>query len=141
VGLAIFGVRLGQACAQLTHARVKFSRVAQRRFLTAPSVCRRPNCPLTRQAKQRMGRIVRGSDCHSQRKDPLLRGRTERLVGLSDPCGVGLSQYENICGANRYSVGWCWSECHSVQLGGGAIVKAPWIQTLHCVMTVSSLCL
>jgi hypothetical protein len=47
------------------------------------------------------------------------------VVGLSDPCGVGLSHYENICGANRYSVGWCGSECHSVQLGGGAIVKAP----------------
>jgi hypothetical protein len=79
VGLSIFGVRLGQACAQLTHACVKFSWVAQRRFLTAPSVCRRPNCPLTRQAKQRMGRIVRGLDCHSQRLDPLLRGRTERF--------------------------------------------------------------
>ncbi len=48
------------------------------------------------------------------------------MVGLSDPCGVGLSQYENVCGANRYSVGWCGSECHSVQLGGGAIVKALW---------------
>jgi hypothetical protein len=47
------------------------------------------------------------------------------VVGLSDPCGVGFSQYENVCGANRYSVGWCGSECHSVQLGGGAIVKAP----------------
>ncbi len=47
------------------------------------------------------------------------------VVGLSDPCGVGLSKYENVCGANRYSVGWCGSECHSVQLGVGAIVKAP----------------
>ncbi len=27
--------------------------------------------------------------------------------------------------ANLYSVGWCESECHSVQLGGGAIIKAP----------------
>jgi hypothetical protein len=36
-----------------------------------------------------------------------------------------LSQYENVRGANRYSAGWCGSECHSVQLGGGAIVKAP----------------
>ncbi len=79
MGLAIFGVRLGQACAQLTHAWVKFSRVAQHHFLTAPSVCRRPNCTLTRRAKQRMGRIVRGSDCHSQHLDPLLRGRTERF--------------------------------------------------------------
>jgi hypothetical protein len=42
-------------------------------------VCRRPNCPLTRRAKQRMGQIDRGSDCHSQRLDPLLRGRTERF--------------------------------------------------------------
>jgi hypothetical protein len=42
-------------------------------------VCRRPNCPLTHRAKQRMGRIVRGSDCHSQRLDPLLRGRIERF--------------------------------------------------------------
>jgi hypothetical protein len=45
VGLAIFGVRLGQACARLTHTWMKFSRVAQRRILTAPSVCCRPNCP------------------------------------------------------------------------------------------------
>jgi hypothetical protein len=159
VGLAIFGVRLGQACAQLTHAWVKFFRVAQRRFLTAPSVCHHPNCPLTLRVKQRMGwvvrgsdctwaglyvgrivcgsdctwvglyvgRIVRGSDCHSQSFDPLLRGRIEWLgvVGLSDPCGVGLSQYENVCWANRYSVRWCGSVCHSVQLGGGAVVKAP----------------
>ncbi len=79
MGLAIFGVRLGQACAQLTHAWVKSSRVAQCRFLTAPSVCRHSNCPLTRRAKQKMGRIVRGSDCHSQRLDPLLRGRIERF--------------------------------------------------------------
>jgi hypothetical protein len=79
VGLAIFGVRLGQACAQLTHAWVKFSQVAQRRFLTVPSVCHHPNCPLTRQAKQRMGRIVRGSDCHSQCLDPHVRGRTEQF--------------------------------------------------------------
>jgi hypothetical protein len=28
-----------------------------------------------------MGRIVRGPDCHSQRLDPLLRGRTERFGG------------------------------------------------------------
>ncbi len=28
-------------------------------------------------------------------------------------------------GANRYSVRWCRSECHSVQLGGGAIIRAP----------------
>jgi hypothetical protein len=28
-----------------------------------------------------MGRIVRGSDCHSQRLDPLLRGQTERFGG------------------------------------------------------------
>jgi hypothetical protein len=48
------------------------------------------------------------------------------VVGLSDPCGVGLSQYENVFGANRYSVGWCGSECHSVQLGGDTIVKAPY---------------
>jgi hypothetical protein len=79
VCLAIFGVRLGQACAQLTHAWVKSSGVAQLRFLTAPSVCRRPNCPLTCRAKQKMGRIVRGSDCHSQHLDPLLRGRIERF--------------------------------------------------------------
>ncbi len=48
------------------------------------------------------------------------------MVGLSEPCGVGLSQYENVSGANRHSAGWCGSECHSVQLGGGAIVKAPY---------------
>jgi hypothetical protein len=79
VGLAIFGVRLGQACAQLTHSWVKFSWVAQRRFSTAPSLCHRPNCPLTSRTKQRIGRIVHGSDCRSQRLDPLLKGRTERF--------------------------------------------------------------
>jgi hypothetical protein len=45
VGFAIFVVRLSQACALLTPTWVKFSRVTQRRFLTAPSVCRGPNCP------------------------------------------------------------------------------------------------
>jgi hypothetical protein len=52
-----------------------------------------------------MGRIIHGSDCHSQRLNPLLRGRTERfgVVGQSDPCGVGLSQYVNVYGANHYS--------------------------------------
>jgi hypothetical protein len=60
---------------------MKFSRVAQRRFLTAPSVCHGPNCPSPSQAEQRMGRIVRGSDCHSQRLDPPFRGRTEWLGG------------------------------------------------------------
>ncbi len=90
MGLAIFGVRLGQACAQLTHAWVKFSRVAQHCFLTVPFVCRRPNCPLNRWAKQRIGWIVHGSDCHSQCLDPLLRGRTERFGGWSDyPTPVG----------------------------------------------------
>jgi hypothetical protein len=82
VGLAIFGVRLGQPCARLTHVWMKFSRVAQGHFLTAPSVCHGPNCPpLPRQAEQRMGWIVCGSDCHSQRLDPLLRGRTEQFGG------------------------------------------------------------
>ncbi len=130
MGLTIFVVRLGQACAQLTHAWVRFSRVAQCHFLTAPSVCHCPNRPLTRQAKQRMGQIVRGSDCHSQRLDPLLRGRTERfgVVRLSDPCGVRLSQYVNICGANRYSVGWCGSECPSASTGGGVIIKVSGIR-------------
>jgi hypothetical protein len=77
VGLAI----LGQACARLTHTWVKFSLVAQRRFLTAPSMCRGPNCSPLRGAEQRMGRIVRGSNCHSQRLDSLVRGRTERFGG------------------------------------------------------------
>ncbi len=45
MGLAIFGVRIGQACAWLTRAWVKFSWVAQRCFVTAPSVCRDLNCP------------------------------------------------------------------------------------------------
>ncbi len=58
VGLAIFGVRLAQACARLTHAWVKFSRVALCRFLTAPSVCRGPNCP-----PPLLGRAENGSDC------------------------------------------------------------------------------
>ncbi len=41
------------------------------------------------------------------------------------PNPPGEAENENVCGANRYSVGWCGSECHSVQLGGGTIVKAP----------------
>ncbi len=58
VGLAIFGVRLGQACAQLTHAWVKFSRVAQRRFFNS-AICvsspeLSPNPP---------GEAENGSDC------------------------------------------------------------------------------
>ncbi len=70
------------------------------------------------------GEAENGSDCHSQRLNPeVLSGLG--VVRLSDPCGVRLSQYENVCGANRYSVRWCGSECHSVQLGGGAIIKAP----------------
>ncbi len=73
--------RLGEACAQLTHAWVKFSWVAQRRFLTAPSVCHCLNCPPPCRGEQRMGRIAHGSDSHSQHLDPLLRGRTERFRG------------------------------------------------------------
>jgi hypothetical protein len=136
VGLAIFGVRLGQACAQLIHAWVKFSRVAQRRFLTAPSVCRRPNCPLTCRAKQRMGRIVRGSDCHSQSLDPLLKGQTERFGcgRTTEPCGESLQ-----CRMQ------CRSECHSVQLRGGTIVKAPCCciqcgeSCVHCTLYVQQI--
>jgi hypothetical protein len=124
VGLARFGVRLGQACAQLTHAWVKFSQVAQRCFLTAPSVCRRPNCPLTRRVKQRMGQIVRGPDCHSQCLDPLLRGRTERFGcgrTVRPLWGRIVSIWKHLWGESlqcrMVRVGWCGSECHSVQLG------------------------
>jgi hypothetical protein len=62
------------------------------------------------------GLDVHGSDCHSQHLDPLLRVELSGLgmVRQSDPCGVVLSQYVNVCGANNYSVGWCRSECHSV---------------------------
>ncbi len=66
---------------------LKFSRVAQCRFfLTASSVCRGPNCPPhAGQSKERvglfMGQIVNGSDCQSERLDPLLRGLTERFWG------------------------------------------------------------
>jgi hypothetical protein len=74
-----------------------------------------------------MGGIVCGSDCHSERLDPLLRGRTKQFGGVrqNNPCGVEWSQNENVCGANRYSVGWCGWECHSVSMGGGLIIKAP----------------
>ncbi len=82
MGLAIFGLGLGQACERLTHALVQFSRVAQWRFLTAPSVCHGPNCPPPpRWAEQRMGRIIRGLDCHSECLYPLLRGQTEQFGG------------------------------------------------------------
>ncbi len=77
-------VRVGQACARLTHAWVKFSWVTQRSFLTAPYVCHGSNCsppPLPHRTEQRMGQIVCGSDCHSQCLDPFLRGRTERFGG------------------------------------------------------------
>ncbi len=90
--------------------------VAQCRFLTAPSACPSPS----HQAEQRMGRIIRGSDCHSEPLDPLLRGRTERFgggLGQSDPCRVGLSQYVNVCGTKRYSVGWCRSKCQCLNKG------------------------
>jgi hypothetical protein len=105
-------VRLGQACTRLTHALVKFSWVAQRRFLTAPSVCRGPNCP----PPPPPGGAENRSDCHSQHLDPLLRVELSglRVFEQSDPCGVRLSQYVNVCRPNRYSVGWCRSECHSV---------------------------
>jgi hypothetical protein len=83
-----------------------------------------------------MGQIVRGSDCHSQLSTPPPGGAengsdcswvglsqptfrptskgSNGVVGQFDPSGVGLSQYVNVCGANRYSVGWCRSECQSV---------------------------
>ncbi len=33
------------------------------------------------QVEQSMGQIISGSDCHSERLDPLLRGQTERFGG------------------------------------------------------------
>ncbi len=55
-------------------------------------------------------------DCHSQRFDPLMRGRLSdlELAEQYDPYGVGVSQYENFLGSIHYSVGWYRSECHSV---------------------------
>ncbi len=82
--LAIFGVRLGQACARLTHPWVKFSRVAQHYFLTVPSVCRGPNCsppPLP-------GRAQNGSDCTWV----VLSQPGVRSTSKSDCTWVGLSQ-------------------------------------------------
>jgi hypothetical protein len=69
VGLAIFGVRLGQACAQLTHAWVKLGGVGNSAIcVSSPKLS--PNPP---------GEAENRSDCHSQRLDPLLRGQTERI--------------------------------------------------------------
>ncbi len=47
----------------------------------APSVCQGLNCPPPHWVEQRMGRIIHGSDCHSERLDPLLKGETERFGG------------------------------------------------------------
>jgi hypothetical protein len=91
VGLAIFGVRLGQACAQLTHVWVKFSRVAQRRFLTAPFFNSTICVSSHELSPNPSGEAENGSDCHSQCLDPLLRGRTERFgCGWNCPTPVGL---------------------------------------------------
>jgi hypothetical protein len=73
-----------------------------------------------RQAEQRMGWIIRGLDCHSECLEQFYGVElcSLGLVGQSDPCGVGWSQYVNVCGTKRYCVGWCGSECHSVYTGG-----------------------
>jgi hypothetical protein len=63
-----------------------------------------------------VGRIIRGSDCHSLCLDPLLRGRTEQFGGGQTVQSLW-GRIVSICKclwANHYSVGWCGSECHSV---------------------------
>jgi hypothetical protein len=57
-----------------------------------------------------MGRIVCGSDCHSELLDPLLSDRTEGFVVAEQSVYFWgkLSQNVNVCGLN----------CHSVQMGG-----------------------
>jgi hypothetical protein len=70
-------VRLGQACARLTHAWVKFSWVMQRSFLTAPYVCHGPNCTPTPPP----GGAENGLDC--------------MWVGLSQPMFRPVSEGSN----------------------------------------------
>jgi hypothetical protein len=121
VGLAIFGVRLGQPCVQLTHAWVKFSWVAQRRFFNSAI------CVSWSELSPPLGGAESGSDCSwvglfvgwivTANVFTNFQGvelSSLGVVGQSDPCGVVLSQYVNLCGVNPYSVRWCGSECHSV---------------------------
>jgi hypothetical protein len=60
-----------------------------------------------------MGRIVCGSDYHSEHLDPPLRGQTEWFKGgwTVRPLWSQIVTIGNVCGANRCSVGWCGSEC------------------------------
>ncbi len=104
MGLAILGVKLGQACARLTHASVKFSSSGVATFFNSAICVLWSGLSPPPQTEQRMGRIVRGSDCHSQLLDPLLRGRTERFGGgrTVQPLWGWIV---NVCGANHYSVG------------------------------------
>ncbi len=50
-------------------------------FLRLPSVCHGLHCSPPPQAERKMGQTVRGSDCHSECLDPLLRGRAEQFGG------------------------------------------------------------
>jgi hypothetical protein len=57
-------------------------------------------------------------ECHRQYFDPLLGVKLSSLgvARQSDPCGVRLSQNENVLGLNHYLGGWCGSQCHIVYM-------------------------
>jgi hypothetical protein len=82
VGLAIFGIRLGQAYAWQTHAWGEVLSVGAAPFFNSAIFLSCSELSPPRLAEQRMGLIVHGSDCHSQRLDQLLlRGQTEQYGG------------------------------------------------------------
>jgi hypothetical protein len=81
-----------------------------------------------RRAEQRMGRIVRGSDFHSQRLDPLLRGRTEQfgVVRSVRPLwGRMVTICKCLCGRIATVSEGAGRSVTVSKRGGGVIIKAP----------------
>jgi hypothetical protein len=68
-----------------------------------------------------------------------MRGQTEQFGGgrTVRSLWVGLSQYENDLGSNRYNVGWCGLKCHNV--GDGLIIRAPEIIAVFVGVMVSAM--
>ncbi len=96
-----------------------------------------------------MGRIVRGSDCYSQRLDPFLRGQTERFWVWSDcptPVGSDCLNMKTFVGRIvTVSDGAGWSVTVSKQPADGVFIKAPicllvFTFTLACLLGVVRFC-
>ncbi len=94
-------------------------------------------------AEQRMGRIVRGSDCHSQCLDPLLRGGTKRFGGgrtVRPLWGRIVSRCKCLWGESL--------QCQMVRVGvsqclhgrGGLIIKASICKNLGLFTFILVLC-